>query len=237
MEDKSLTKVGGICSILVGISYIVVGITYLLLPATQQPGGDPAEFLSSFAESPTLLSLEYLAFALGAVLAFAAIPAISETVRAGNEGWVRWMTGLAYVGFAVTALTFFRFLALVPAQAAAYVQAEAEMQPVVAQGLASLMLDPQGWLAFGGVGLWVLVMSLLALRGSRWPQLLAIVGIVVAILYGLVVAGNVLQIPALIGVAAGLGGVILGPIWYIWIGARLFQQPAQASPPSVAEAG
>ncbi len=237
MEDKSLTKVGGICSILVGISYIVVGITFLLLPAVQRPGGEPAAFLPSFAESPTLASIEYLAFALGAVFALAAIPAISETVRAGNEGWVRWMSALAYLGFAVVALTFFQLLALVPGIASAFVAAESEVQPFIAKDFSLLGLDPQGWLTFGGVGLWVLVVSLLALRGNTWPTLLAVVGIAVAVLYGLVTAGNVLGIPELITIAAGLGGVILGPIWYIWIGARLFQQQPQPGPQSVAEAG
>jgi len=226
--DNSLSKVGGICSILLAISYIVVGVTYLLLPAAQQqPPGDPAQFLTSFSENPTPLSVEYLAFALGAVFAFAAIPAISELVRSGNEGWVRWMSGLAYLGFAVTALNFFRLLALVPAQADAYAAADSETKLVIVNS-GNLGLDPQGWLLFGSVGLWVLVVSWLALRKAALPKLWAVLGIAVAIAYGLVVAGYVLEVGGLITIAAGLGGIILGPIWYIWVGVLMYRPQAQA---------
>lgn len=90
MKDKSLSQVGGTCSILLGISYLLIGIIYLRLPAAQRPGIDPAQFLQSFAQSPQPLTFYYWVFALGSLLAFAAVIAISEVVRPANEGWVRW---------------------------------------------------------------------------------------------------------------------------------------------------
>jgi hypothetical protein len=221
MKDNTLGKLGGTCSILAGISYIVVGIAYLLLPAEQRPGADPAKFLLSFAQNPTMAMLEYGAFALGAVLALAVVPAVSERVRSVNEGWVRWASNLAIVGFAVTAMNYFRYLALHPGRAAAYVAGDAATKAAIAANLPPIALDPQGWLMFGGVGLWLLVVNLLALRGNIWPKPLTYVGIAGAIMYWFVVAGFVLQVETLIAIAAGLGGVILGPIWLIWAGLTL----------------
>ncbi|MBI5292496.1 MAG: DUF4386 domain-containing protein [Chloroflexi bacterium] len=223
MKNNTLSKLGGTLSILVGVSYVLVGIAYVLMPTDQRPGSDVAQFLPSFAQNPMWLLLEYWAFALGALLALGAVLAISETVRPANEGWVRWASSLATVGFAVTAINFFRLLALQPARAAAYVAGDASIKAAIAATQESLSLDPQGWLGFGAVGLWVLVVSLLALRAGAWPKNLAYVGIAVAIAYWLVVAGYVFNIETLILIAASLGGIILGPIWYIWTGLRLRQ--------------
>ena len=221
MKNNTLSKLGGTCAILLGISYIVVGITYVLLPAEQRAGGDPAKFLPSFAQSPTLLTIQYWAFALGAVLALAAVPAISESVRSASEGWVRWTSNLAFLGFAVTAIDTFRMLGLQPVRAAAYVAGDTATKAVLAAPGYLAGLDVQGWLGFGGVGLWVLVVSWLVLRGSTWPKPLAYLGIAVAILYWLVVAGLALGVETLVAVAAGVGGIIGAPIWYIWAGLTL----------------
>ena len=221
MKDTTLGKLGGTCAILLGVSYIVIGVNYLLLvPAEQKVGGGLAKFLPSFAQNPTPLTLQYWAFALGALLAIAAVLAISESVRSVNEGWVRWTSTLAVLGFAVVAIDNFREMSFQPDRAADYAAADAATKAAM-EVSGPIGLDPQGWLGFGAVGLWVLVVSLLALRGSTWPKPLAYVGIAVAVVHWLVVAGSVLSIEPLIAIAAGLGGVILGPIWYIWTGLTL----------------
>jgi hypothetical protein len=224
MNEGTTRKLGGTCSILVGVSYIVVGIAYLLLPAEQKAGADPGPFLASFAQSPLMTTLEYWGFALGAVFALAVVPAISDRVRSANEGWVRWTNTLATVGFAVAAVQYFRYLALYPANAAAYATGDAATRAAVAANQATMALDPNGWLDFGGVGLWFLVINLLALRGGQWPKTLAYVGIAGAIAYWLVVAGFVFEIGLFVTIAAA-AAIVLGPIWYIWVGLTL-RRPA-----------
>ena len=224
MKDNTMSKLGGTCSILLGVSYMVIGITYFLLPPELQEPLADGKFMTAYAQNPLMLNVEDWAFALGGLLAIAAVLAISDSVRSANEGWVRWTSSLALVGFAALAISYFRFLALAPDRAAAYVQGDAALKAALTvppAPLNGLGLDPQGWLEFGAVGLWILVVSLFALRGGTWPKPLAYVGVGLAIVYWLVVAAIVLKMQLLIAIAAGVGSVLLAPIWYIWLGLRL----------------
>jgi hypothetical protein len=223
MKDNSLNKLGGTCSILLGISYIVVAVIYLLLPPEQQDaaGIPPEIFLESLAQNPALYIAGGLVFALGSLLGVAAVLAISESVRSANQGWVRWTRTLAIIGFAVNAIDSFRRVSLDSARAVAYVKGDAIVKAVLAAPSALPGLDPQAWLRLGAVGLWVLVISLLALRGGTWPKSLAYLGIAVTIVYWLIVASNFLQIQSFTAIVAGVGLVILTPLWYIWLGLRL----------------
>ena len=221
MKDNSLARLGGMCSILVGISYVVVGISYILLPPAQKATAGTDRFLYSAAQDATMISIQYWAFALGAILALAAVPAISERVRSANEGWIRWMSNLALVGFAVTAVNYLRLVTVTPDRAAVFAVGDEMTRKAISWS--QIGLDPNGWLGFGCVGAWVLVVSVLALRTNVLPKLICYLGIVIAIAYWLVVAGFVFNFETLVAVAAGIGGVILGPIWYIWTGLKLRQ--------------
>jgi hypothetical protein len=225
MKDHTLTRLGGLCAILVGISYLVIGVCYASLPIEQRPAGDPAKLLASVAQNSTIILIEYWAFALGAVLALAAVPAISERVRSVHEGLVRWTSSLAFIGFAITGITYFRLIAQVPRRAMLFESGDAALRTILAATQPDLYLDPQGWLGFGAIGFWVLVVSVLALRANIWPKPLGYVGIVAGALYCLVVAGYVSGTETLTAIAAALGGIILGPIWYIWHGILLRGNP------------
>ncbi len=223
MNEKSIVKLGGICAVIVGILYVLVGITYLFLPEAQKGGPEIEDFakaLLSINQNPTLIILLSVEFVLIGILAFAAVPAISGLVQTVNAGWARWTKNLAYLGFAVLAISYFRAIALTPWRAEAFAVGDASTRAAIA-GIGSAYIDPHGWLSFGAVSLWLLVVNVLALRGGKLPKLLGIIGIVGAILYALVVAGNVTGITLLVMIAAGLGGIIMGPIWFIWIGVRL----------------
>lgn len=234
MKDNTLSKLGGTCSILLGILYLAIGVTYLLLPAEQKQTSATDEFLLSLAQNPTTQIIQWWAFALSGLVAIAVVLALSESVRSENEGWVRWTSTLAILGFAVVAINNFRNIAYQPALARTYVEGDAVTRTVIEVG-GPYGLDPQGWLGFGAVGLWVLVVSLLALRAGNWPKRLSYVGIGTALAYWLIVAGFVLYQEILFTIGAALGGIILAPIWYIWAGLRLRQaeqvQPAQVLHP------
>jgi len=223
MKDDSLNKLGGLCSIVLGASYVLVGALYLLTPAEQQAVGAASmdAFFRSYAQSSTVITMFYWVLALGSVIALGALPAITESIRSVNEGWARWTSNVAYLGFAVTAIDFFRIIGLQPVRAAAYLEGDASVQAVLAAPTFGAGLDVNAWLGFGGVGLWALVSSVLAMRSNLWPKPLTYVGVAVGVLYGLVVVSFVFDIPALLQFVSALGGVVAAPIWYIWVGLRL----------------
>lgn len=229
MKDNSLYELGGICSALVGLSYVVIGITIILMPP-QITGVDnfASPTLILFESNRVLVLTQYWAMALGAIFALAVIPAVSEKVRNLNEGWLRWTSSLATLGFAVTILDNYWAIVITPAQSAAYLAADEALRAAMTLPSAPQQSDLKAWLGYGAVGLWVLVVNLLALRGNRWPKGLAYLGIAVALVYFLAV------IPAgilgdLTFVLAGVGGVVLAPIWYIWMGVSLRRKGSQGN--------
>jgi hypothetical protein len=130
------------------------------------------------------------------------------------------LLGVTYIVVAVNAIDAFRRMALDPARSAAYMKGDAAVKAALTVPSALPDLDPQAWLRLGAVGLWVLVVSLLALRGGTWPKPLAYLGIAVTMVYWLIVASNFLQIQLFTAIVAGIGLVILTPLWYIWLGLR-----------------
>jgi hypothetical protein len=229
MKDTTLSKLGGACSILAAVTLIAVAVLLPLLPAEQQQDpntcGCADKYLTSLAHNSTLYIAGLGVLALYCLLAIAAVLAISASVRAVNDGWARWSSTLAIIGLAVNAIDALRRAALDPASAAAYVQGDAAVKAALTVPSAFLGLDPQGWLKFGAFGFWVLIVSLLALRGGTWPKLLAFVGIGVALASWLVVVTTVTQTQSqsLLAIPGVIGLVILAPIWYIWLGLRLLR--------------
>jgi hypothetical protein len=177
--------------------------------------------LYSVALDPTLITIEYLALSLGAIFALAAVPAISERVTPANVGWARWATNLAMLGFGVTAINNLRLLAVMPDRAAVLAVGDEVTRKAIVYS--QFTLDPNGWLGYGAVGIWVLVISILALRADALPKLLNYVGIAVAIAYWCATLASVNGLSMFGTIAAGLGALILAPIWYIWIGFQLRQ--------------
>jgi hypothetical protein len=187
------------------------------MPTAQQTWADPAAYLVSFAEVPTYAMIEYSANVVVAILGLAVVIAIPYILRPAHEGWLRWATVIAVLGYSVIAVQYLREIALIPPMAERYMMADAATRAATAGNLYLVLLDPHGWISYGAIGTWLLVINILALHGARWPRLLSMVGIGGGIAYWLIVAGTVLHVEAL-GTIAAAAGVILAPIALIWIG-------------------
>jgi hypothetical protein len=213
-------KLGAVSSIIVGFAYFIIGGIQVFLPP-DQTCNCADRFWLSFLNFPRGLTAQYAAFALTGLLGIATVMAISETVQREESPWVRWTRSLALLGFALTAIDNFHALDLNYQKAFEYVNTLGAQAPLSVPG-SMAGLDVNGWFRFGAIGLWVLAVNLLALRNAAWPKLLAYVGIAGAVAYILVLVSNVFGLSGLTLAAAGIGGILLGPIWYIWMGFRMY---------------
>lgn len=216
MKNNSLARVGGIGAMLVGVAYAAFGITFTLLPHMQRTPISSLEYLYSVARDPLLISIHYAALALGALCALVAVPAISEHVSSTGAGWMRWASNLALLGFAVTAVNNLQLLAVIPNRAATFAVGDEFTRKAIVYS--QFTLDPYGWLGFGAVGIWVLVVNGLALRSTTLPTPLAYLGIALGLIYWLGALSGIIGQPIIGELAAGLGGALLAPLWYIWVG-------------------
>jgi len=229
MKDNSLYKLGGICSMLVGISYLVVGITAVLIPPNLGGVPDVQSPFMYYEANKVMLLTNWWAFLIGAIFALAVIPAVSATVQHLNEGWVRWTSTLATIAFAVVILDNYWSIVYTTARAHAYVYGSEATRAAMSVPGEVQWIDVQGWLAYGAVGLYILVISLLALRGNASPKGLAYLGIILAFVYFMALASSVIPGLVLSGTivfVAGIGAV-LAPIWFAWIGLVLYRNSSQ----------
>ncbi len=229
MNDRSVYKLGGAASIIVGISYTVAAVTAVLMPPAMAGLPSIQSPFVLFEENSTMLLANYWALLISAVFALAVVPAVSNTVMHRNEGWVRWTSTLATIAFAVVILDNYWALVYTAPRAQAFMTGSEAVRATLTVPGAPQWIDVQGWLANGAFGLWALVVSLLALRGGLWPKGLAYLGIGGAILLFLGLAATV--IPGLF--LSGMGNIISGigalyaPIWFIWMGLFLYRRKAQ----------
>lgn len=224
MNNNSLNNVGGVAAILAGVAFIGAGLAFFLDPTGE--ASSPQEFYTIFSAGPTIHLLFHWAFALAAIFLIAVVPAVSQLVRPANEGWVQWATSLAYIGFALTLIEHVRWAGIDLEWAAAFAKGDATAQTALIEAARLSGLDPQDVVLFGGPGFWFVVVSVLALREAIWPKALAYLGLASAVMYALVPVGTILDMELLIQIAAGLGGVVIVPIWLIWLGVWLRQGAA-----------
>ncbi|HEV8193513.1 MAG TPA: DUF4386 family protein, partial [Ktedonobacterales bacterium] len=203
-------------------------IVYLLLPAELRVGVAGATLLPAFHRNSGLLPLELALLALVGVAGLAVVPAVSELVRRGNEGLVRWTALLATVGYAVSAVSNFLTLGRLPKVADAYVAGNAATKAAIIPFWRST-LDWQGFWQFAAVGIWIFVVSLLALRSRALVPALAYAGLALGVLCLLAPIGVIQSNSGLLNVFVVLA-IILSPIWYVWIGLVLWDASGATLP-------
>ena len=220
MKKNNLFMVGGVFAILIGLTKIWSAIAYLIIPMDQRATVPGKIFLPAYAQNPGVINSLFWAEAIVGVFGLAVIPALAKILTTDeNEGWMKWTSSLATVGFAVTAIGYFLTLARLPGIASAFVKGDASVQAALAVTWKSSP-DLFGFWGYGAIGIWVLCVSLYILRTADFSKLFAYVGLLVAVLYIIVPIGTFFKIQPLLLTAAG-GGLIAAPVWYIWLGINL----------------
>jgi hypothetical protein len=124
------------------------------------------------------------------------------------------------VGYAVSAVSHLLEAARLPKIADAYVAGDASTKAVLAPIWRS-SLDLHSLWQFAAVGIWIVIVSALALanRQFRW---LAYFGLVVGVLYCLTPITVIQANSTLLNILVAVVGVGLATIWYVWMGLELW---------------
>jgi hypothetical protein len=223
----TITGFGSIAAFAVAAIQALASVVYLLLPANLRVGAPGAQLLPAYHRDPGLLPLEFILLALVGVIGLAVVPAVSALVGTRENGLLRWAATLATVGYAVSAVSHLLEAARLPKIADAYVAGDASTKAVLAPIWRS-SLDLHSLWQFAAVGIWILVVSALALRDQRF-RWLAYFGLVVGVLYCLTPITVIQANSALLNILVAVVGVGLATIWYVWIGLELWRAGRQGA--------
>jgi len=203
---------GAVCSFLVGLSYAVYSALYLRDPCRVSRSAH--QFMTLYPQSRVYLWRARV-LGLGSAIALGAVPALSSLGSGMGAAWEAWLASLATFGFAFNSVSNFRTLQILPVVFADYQQASSEVQVALARMNSFVHLDPRGWFAFGGVGLWMLALNGVALATGKLPLLLAVTGVLAGFCFCATVAAGVFHRYAMFTVIAASAGLVLAPIWFM----------------------
>ena len=216
-------RAGGLAALYLATAF-VAAMPYFLVFVKYPSVVDPVEKVAMLAANQGSMRVMYLVsyVIFGIVLAVLALalharlkdgaPTLAQTATAVGLIWavVLVASGLIFnAGVAAVA----GLHATDPAQAVAAWQA---VEPV-AQGLGGSGGELLG-------GLWVLLVSVAALRAGSLPRVLSWFGVAIG------AAGALSVVPALSDVAYGFGLLVI--VWFAWLGIALLRSPSRAVAPA-----
>ena len=226
MTDQSFIRFGGLAGILLALtSWASVAAYFAFVPTAQQlPATNPTAFLDSLAQNSFGTQLFYGLYALIAAWAVVGIVAMYYRVRGTAEPWAFFAMLIGLSGSFLTIvngiqqLAFFRYLAAVYPTAQDFGRlAFASPAP----------LNPLNLTTQGLTAPWFLIMGVLMLR-SDFPKLLAYLGFVA---FADLAAGFIASLLGLGLVANGtalIAGAVGGPVFWLWLGWRLWRETEPA---------
>ena len=198
-SSRSFERSSGATAIVAGTGGLLYSIAFVFVSRSAPDTG-------------RLLSALFLM--LGGVLAIQVMAALYRRLRNVDAG------------FALAALLFGFAGALGSAVHGAWDLANALHPPAAIPADVPSAIDPRGFATFGLAGLAILVVSRLMQRGHEFPRALALLGYLSAVLLVLIYVGRLTVLdaasPLVLGPAA-LEGFIVNPIWYVWVGLRLWR--------------
>jgi len=216
-KEKRARKLGGTLSVLTGVVFLATALAFFLLPPEQLDFTARSEFFMSVAANPTVLELTFWGSMIGALLAIAAVKTVEDYVRHVNEVLIRWSSLLAIIAYAVAAVRNATDLIQIPDLAGRYVQGDSSTRAAIeAVGLASI--DPSMMLQSLLLGIWFLVVNLLALRSGTLPRPLAWIGLIFGVGSLLTLPFILLNMQFLLNVTMALGLIVINPVWFIGTG-------------------
>lgn len=190
--NNSFGRFGGISAIIVGVLSILYAVFYLVI-ARQ------AVYVGMLGS--------WLILGASGIFSSAAFVALYQRVRSADEGFSLWALLLGVVA---------SFATLIHGVYEAQLLTSTGSSPQVASEV-----DPAGVATFFVTGLVAFVFGRLILRSGMLPQRLGQLGMVNAVLLVVLFFATFTGSQTLILLSGGLTSVIVGPIWWIWLGSEL----------------
>jgi Domain of unknown function (DUF4386) len=142
--------------------------------------------------------------------------ALVDEIRPAHEGFIRWTSTLAIIGYAILAISNIADLYQIKRMVFGYAQINQSAQSALdVMGFGSI--DPTLSLRFITIGPWFLVAGWLSLRNGQFPKALAYLGVIAGIIALLFVVISFLEIQTLTLITASIA-VVFQPLWLIWTG-------------------
>lgn len=222
-----MIKTGAYLSILAGMLFAISGIAFF----SSQVGRFDWNSIRSISEyvlsQPNALALWKLVnggAALAAFLAIGGVLALSERVKPAHEGFVRWTSTLAIIGYTILAVSNIADLYQIERLAAGYPTAGAAAQVALEiGGIGSL--DPTLSLRFITIGVWILVAGWFSVSSRLLPRALAYFGVVAGVFSLMVAVASFFGLQSLT-LFSGAAAVVCHPIWLVWTGVALRRSQA-----------
>lgn len=211
MMRSDIARVGGAAAIAFGIVFVIVTLNRAAMPTNSE------EWVRFVAETPLSYYIDTLGFALVSILMIPVITAVSDELMHLNAGAVRWTSILGYIGCAGNIMEVFRYLQVDPYQARLFLEGDELIQTILIYSTVPDGRDMDGWMLYGAVGIWFLVIAIVALRHQRgehpFSRAWGYLGVFAAIIHFVALASRAW--PVLSAPAGILGGLIGAPIWGI----------------------
>jgi hypothetical protein len=194
--SKPFERLAGTCAIAVGIGTILYSVAFVIALRTTLPAA---------VTTAALLLL------IGGFLTTPVSVALYLRLRPAEEGTALWALLLALLGAAGAVIH------------GGFDLARLVGPPTLPTEIPN-PVDPRGLLTFGMAGVAVFVFASLIRRGGGLSRGLGVLGMVNGVLLVLIYLGRLIIFdptnPALL-VAAVLGGLVVNPAWYVWLGIAL----------------
>jgi hypothetical protein len=230
MDESALSartfRFTGLMAMVAALATALAGIFYVLLPAAQRLGVPGRELLPSFAANPLPLQMETIALGAMGIVGLALVRPITA-LAGGTNDWLRWTSILALVGYGVAAVGNTLVLGKLPGIAAAFVAADPSMQPVIATFWRTT-LDPFGLWQFGAVGIWLIVVGLVAMRTRGWPSIGAYLALAAGVAHLAIPVVLLVAAQSALGILALVAAAVI-VIWFGWLGLHLMRLSGVAS--------
>ena len=212
--NRSFERFGGLSAMIVGALSILYALFFLVIARQNESLGTTGS---------------WIILAVSGVFSSAAFVALYQRLRPAAEGFALWGLALGlFSSFATLMHGGYQALSLITlASAGAEQRAAIELVR-----MAPSQIDPAGLGTFGVIGLASLVTGLIIIIGGRLPRALGYLAVGNAVLLMTLFFASAANAQTLILLSGGLTSVIVGPIFWIWLGRELRRETTPAAVPA-----